>query len=179
MEEYIYIILVIAWLAISFFKKKPKTGAPAKNRPEPRPETTQQPKPIELEEMLQDFFGTKKEEKAPEPEPQLVREQTALERSFEQHNEEYRSFDAEIEPVQNATFKDHVALDAVSDEYQFSTEVRAAQTIDELIKANAAEEARIQADEEASGFALEGEGLPDFNVRSAIIFSEIINRKYA
>jgi hypothetical protein len=178
MEEFIYIILVIAWLAISFFKKKAKTDAPAKSRPVPRPETTQQPKPIDLEEMLQDFFGAKKEEKAPELEPQPVREQTAIERSFEQHDQEYRSFDAEFEPVQKAAFEDHVALDAVSDEYQFSTEARA-QTIDDLIKANAAEEARILAAEQASGFALEGEGLPDFDLRSAIIFSEIINRKYA
>lgn len=178
MEDFVYIILVIAWLVFSLMKRKPKSDSPAKPRPASRPETTGAPKPIDLEEVLQDFFG-KKTEPQPEPEPQPVREQTAIERSFEKQEQQYASYDDDDyvnmpEPV----FEEFTGEEAVPEEYKFITEIRE-QTIDDLIRANAAEEARKRATGELAEETAERADLPDFDGRTAVIFSEILNRKYS
>jgi len=176
MEDFVYIILVIAWLVISLMKRKSKSDSPAKPRPASRPETTSAPKPIDLEEMLQDFFG-KKAEPDPEPAPQPVREQTAIERSYEKQEQQYASFDDDYVNMPEPVFEEFTGQDAVSEEYKFSTNIRE-QTIDDLIRANAAEDARKRAAEMAEQNA-DMTDLPDFDVRTAVVFSEILNRKYS
>jgi len=175
MEDFVYIILVIAWLVISLMRRRSKNEAQGKARPAPPPETTAQPREVNLEEMLQEFFGSKKEE---QPKPEPVREPTAIERSFEKQDKEYSSFDSDFEAMPEPVFEEYTGLDAVNDTYQFSTEVRD-QTIEEIIRANAAEEARQMAAAELLEVTADGRELPEFDLRSAIIFSEIINRKYS
>ncbi len=177
MEDFVYIILVIAWLVFSLMKRKPKSDSPAKPRPASRPETTGAPKPIDLEEVLQEFFG-KKTEPQPEPEPQPVREQTAIERSYEQQEQQYASFDDDYVNMPEPAFEEFAGQDAVSEEYKFSNEIRE-QTIDDLIRANAAEEARKRAAGELAEETAERDDLPEFDARAAVIFSEILNRKYS
>lgn len=175
MEDYIYIILVIAWLAISLLKKKPKSEPAGQTSQAPRPETTSMPQEVEIEDMLEEFFGTKRESK---PQPEIVREPTAIERSFEEQNQQYSSFDEDFAHQPEPVFNEYANLEMIDESYQFSTEVRE-QTIDELIRANAAEDARKQAEDELMDVNADGVDIPEFNLRSAIIFSEIINRKYA
>jgi hypothetical protein len=67
---------------------------------------------------------------------------------------------------------------AVPEEYQFVTEVRN-QTLEDLLKANALEDARQQAAlEMQEGYAGQGVAI-DFDIREAVIYSEILNRKYS
>ncbi len=176
MEDFVYIILVIAWLVISIMKRKPKGDSPAKPRPASQPEPTNAPKPIDLEEMLQDFFG-KKAEPVPEPAPQPVRDQTAIERSYEQQEKKYSSFDDDYLDMPEPVFEEFTGQEAVAEEYKFTTEIRE-QTIDDLIRLNAAEDARLHAAQLAEENA-ERSDLPDFDVRTAVVFSEILNRKYS
>lgn len=176
MEDFVYIILVIAWLVISIMKRKPKSDTPAKPRPASQPETTSAPRPIDLEEMLQDFFG-KKAEPTPEPEPEPVREQTAIERSYERQEQQYASYDDDYINMPEPVFEEFPGQEAVVEEYKFITEIRE-QTIDDLIRINAAEDARLLAAQLAEENA-ERADLPDFDVRTAVIFSEILNRKYS
>lgn len=175
MEDFVYIILVIAWLAISFLKKKPKNEAPGPARQAPRPETTTMPKEVAFEEMIEEIFGPKKEK---QPQPEIVRQPTAIEQSFEEQNQEYSSFDDDFVSEPEPVFQEYAGLERVDETYQFSTEVRE-QTIDELIRANAAEEARQQAIAELMEVDAENKDVPEFDLRTAVIFSEIINRKYS
>jgi hypothetical protein len=175
MEDFVYIILVIAWLVISLMKRKPKNEAPAKPRPASRPETASEPKPVNIEEMFQEFFGGKTEK---QPEPELVRDQTAIERSYEQQEQKYSSFDDDYLEMPEPVFEEFTGEEAVAEEYKFVTEIRE-QTIDDLIRANAAEEARMRAAGELAEENAERHDLPEFDIRSAVIFSEILNRKYS
>ncbi|MEE4176848.1 MAG: hypothetical protein V2I46_04995 [Bacteroides sp.] len=177
MEDFVYIILVIAWLVVSIMKRKSKNQAPAKPTPASRPQQASPPREFDLEEALKEMFGGKPASK-PEPAPEPVAQRAPAETVFENQEPEYESMAEELSTYQEPVYQTIKAPGSVPEEYQFSTEVRD-QTIEDLIRANAAEEARLQAAEEM----LEAEALRaadiDFDARKAVIFSEIINRKYS
>ncbi len=175
MEDFVYIILVIAWLAISLLRRKPKNETPGRTHQAPRPETTSMPKEVAIEDMFKELFGQKNEN---QPQPEIMREPTALESSFEEQNQEYSSFDDDFTRQPEPVFNEYASLERIDETYQFSTEVRD-QTIDELLRANAAEDARKQAEDELLEVNADGLDMPEFDPRSAVIFSEIINRKYS
>ena len=59
-----------------------------------------------------------------------------------------------------------------------SPSVDKARTIEELIRSHKKEEAMRQAREEEETGGVKSEEVPDFDLRQAVIFSEILNRKY-
>lgn len=177
MEDFVYIILVIAWLVVSIMKRKPKNQAPAKSRPASSPQPANAPREFDLEEALKDMFGGKPSSK-PQPVPEPVAEKASSEPVYENVEREYVSMAEELSSYQEPEYKPMGLSVAVPEEYQFVTEVRN-QTLEDLLKANALEDARQQAAMEMQeGYAGQGVAI-DFDIREAVIYSEILNRKYS
>ncbi len=176
MEDFIYIILVVVWLLVSFLKKKPKKDQ-ADRRPQPssQEETTASPgKEVSMEDMLEDFFGggkKKKEQSSESYQPEVAYEDSSDDQPVLAEHETW-------EPSTQAVFKEHTGKSGVSDDFEFSAEGKI-KTIDELIAAHKKKEALelARAEEEYGGS--EGADIPEFNLRDAVIFSEILNKKYS
>lgn len=177
MEDFVYIILVIAWLAFSFMKRKPKGQSPSQPRPASRPQPASPPRGFDLEEALRDMLGGKPSP-VPEPASTPVPEKESDEVVFEKSEPEYKSMSEELSSYQEPEYQSFGPSSAVSEEYRFSTEVRN-QTLDDLIRASNAEDARLQAAEEMRAGLAEGSVAAEFNIRQAVVFSEILNRKYS
>lgn len=177
MEDFVYILLVIAWLVFSIMKRKPKNQAPAKPRPASQPQPARPAREFDLEEALKELLGGQPAPK-PEPAPEPVPEKEPFEPVFESPEPEYHSMAEELSTYQEPEYHSFGSSTAVPEEYQFSTEVRN-QTIEELIRANNAEEARLQAAEEMSERLGGGPSALEFDARLAVIYSEILNRKYS
>lgn len=203
MEEFFYIILLVIWLAISLYKRSARAkGQAAKPKSQPDASTTL-PKGAELEEMLEDFFGGGKKKPAPvdeevlseaevvydyeemvseqgsrkepvlrdQPEPAYQAWESRAQRAYNEEQEEKQE-DTYAEPAYEPFYKDQ-GLDAES----FIAMEKAA-SVEDLIRSHAAKDAREQARAEMEyGGGLAGD-LPDFDLRTAVIFSEILNRKY-
>jgi hypothetical protein len=175
MEDFIYIILGIVWLVISILGGlKKKQGTPAsQSRPQPQEETLPEPDAMpEIEDMLDDFFGTGK--KSPQSAP-------ADEAEVYQPRYEEVVYESLEEPVVH----DHPKYEtkyAVDEAYQFSTQTMHGTMDNILEKYRLSDE---QAELEDSQMAVEDLDTPgttapafEFDARLAIIYSEIINRKY-
>lgn len=70
MEDFVYIILLVAWVIISLYKRNAKAKQQREaGQPKARPhETTALPKETSMEEMLEEFFGGGKKQPVPEVE---------------------------------------------------------------------------------------------------------------
>ncbi len=161
MEEYVYIILIVIWLLVSILRRKPKKDA-TKGKPQTVPqEKTSAPadKEISTEEMLEEFFGggkkkTKEESKEKPAEEPVYDAPERKEAEFEQ-------FEGEI----------------VEEDFAFASDEKV-QTMDDLIESHKKEEAlRLAREEEKAGIE-SAAGIPEFDLKNAVIFSEILNRKY-
>lgn len=174
MEEYVYIILVVIWLLVSILRRKPKKDA-TRGKPQTAPqEETGAPaeKEISMEEMLEEFLGggkkkpgeTSRDKPVDEPvydAPERREVKTTTYRTPEKQETAYEEFEGE----------------AVAEDHAFTSEGKI-KTIDELIESHKKEEAlRLAREQEEAGIE-PAEGIPEFDLRNAVIFSEILNRKY-
>ncbi|TVR40899.1 MAG: hypothetical protein EA394_07060 [Bacteroidia bacterium] len=189
MEDFVYIILIIIWLLVSFLRRKPKKADPATTRKPAsgRKETTAPEGEVSMEEMLEDFFGTgkKKQEKKPKAEPvyEAAERRERADRSEERRwdNKESASrWDpardrTEMASDQDPELEKFEGARGVSDDFEFSTEGKI-ETIDDLIKSHQKEEAMRMAEEEEQ--MAYHDSLQEFDLRNAVVFSEILNRKY-
>ena len=172
MEDFIYIILIIVWLLVSFLRRKPKTQKP-QPKPEPATETETPPaEEVSMEDMLEEFFGSKKKKEDKPP----VEEPVFQDRYRESERRQYEPAER-IEPAVEAAYSDFTGKSGVSNDFEFSTEGKI-QTIDDLIKSHKTKEAmELAKAEEAYGTGL-SDDIPEFDLRTAVIFSEILNKKY-
>lgn len=191
MEDLVYIILAVVWLAISILggrkKKKQRQSVPQPEMSEPQPievETTTKPaKKSEFEDMLEDFFGTDKDKPKPEPKPKP-------EQVFQNENES--TFDPPKRDkggsIQTAPWtymseeKKKEFEGEVEKDFEFTAEGKL-ETLEDYIKAYEMTDKKTE--EEAAKIAVVDleEVVPvlaglDFDPRKAIIYSEIINRKH-
>ncbi|MFW5706284.1 MAG: hypothetical protein ACOC12_00055 [Bacteroidota bacterium] len=186
MEDIIYIILAIVWLVISILggmkKKQTKPPQQQTSRPQPRPleaDPAPQKEKSDFEELLEDFFGTETDTQERPAQPQRA-PQPSYPQEFKTKEEEPQSTfyeeqsDPEIEKYQGA--------DVVTENYEFAAEGKM-ETLEDLIRSY--EQSERKTLEEDSKIAVEDldEGFVgrkdfEFDVRKAIIYSEIINRKY-
>jgi hypothetical protein len=186
MEDYIYILLAIVWLVISILGSRKKKQAQQQGQHPP----TAEPRPIEadplpkqgkndFEELLDDFFGSETTTKEKPVEPQATPKPSFTQQYRTRKEEPDHTFnenqpDPELEKFQGA--------DAITDDYEFSAEGKV-ETLEDLIKSYERSEQKIlEEDAKISVVDLDEEIISpkdfEFDARKAIIYSEIINRKY-
>lgn len=192
MEDFIYIILAIVWLVVSIIGgKKKKKQAQEQQQPQPHRSESQ---PIErevptskkendFEDLLEDFFGSDTPKKQPSPEPVPQRSpQPAYteERSYDDGKTRDYRFGGEQKAEEVEKFE---GVQAIEDDFEFTAEGKV-ETLEDLIKTYQEREQRIlEEDAKIDVVELDEEVIPvselEFDARKAIIYSEIINRKYS
>lgn len=200
MEEILYIVLGAAWLIISFLGNKRRKQAQAQQTEEEEEYYPQEPYPnapeakptskqTEFEVLLDEFFGEPTKTQTPKSAEVVVEEMTIEpeRRVFSedytfQGYETYESEVADFMPA--ASLEKYQGSSAVSEEYNFSHEGQSLESIDDLISSYS-EQDRLadETSEQLPVAGLENEenvlAFQDFDAKRAIIYSEIINRKYA
>ncbi len=196
MEEFFYIILLVIWLVVSYFQRQKKAREKAGM---PKPDAQQDPSSappseVDMDELLEEFLGGGKKKKPPveedarqEVDYERVPEVTEPERSVRQpayqswESQAQQSYNEKKEGRQEKTliqgYEEFKGSDGVEDDFEFSAEGKV-ETIEDLIRIHAAQDAREQAIAEEKYETDRGEGVPDFDLRTAVIFSEILNKKY-
>jgi hypothetical protein len=196
MEEFFYIILLIIWLAVSYFQKQKKAREKAAA---PKPDVQQEPstappKEVDMEELLEEFFGGGKKatpgaeghsgtEEAREYTPEVMesdrQERQPGYQSWE--SQAQQSYNDKKESRQEETltqgYGEFKGTEGVEDDFEFAAEGKV-ETIEDLIRTHAAQDAREQAIAEEKYQTERQEGVPEFDLRTAVIFSEILNKKY-
>ena len=207
MEEYFYIILLIIWLVVSLYKRNAKSKQQAP-QPRQQPEgTTAMPKETDLEQMLEDFFGGGKKSGKPQVEtddeevPAVTYEPVSVEDDYDRapamresshtdrepayqawESKAQRSYDDKkrkpsepeyAQPQYESFYKDNDSQD-----YSGPTEMGKVASVDELIRSHAAKDAMEQAKAEMAYGSGLSDDIPEFDLRTAVIFSEILNKKY-
>lgn len=194
MEDLLYIFLAIVWLVISILgSRKKKQQQANQSRPEPKSieqeeeevPTMQAPPPVskqeevDFEELLDDFFGggSKKKEKPADDAPQQAPTPVYTEeRTYYSEKPEYkRKEEALSKPEDIKKFEG-----AITDEYEFSAEGKV-ETIEDLIQSYDKKYKKTEEEDlKIRVVDLEEEEKADleFDGKKAIIYSEIINRKY-
>jgi hypothetical protein len=197
MEDFIYIILAVVWLAISILgNKKRKAQQAQQQQQQPKTESTSQDsrqepyvekqpsQPSEFEVLLDDFFGEGQPTKKPEPielkeEKEKEKHVFSDEYTFQGRKPEGYSVKEEMSASEIEKFEGSEAID---DDFEFSAE-GSLETIEDLIKAYDNQNRLIQEqDSQIDVVDLDMDELEqsdlEFDGRKAIIYSEIINRKY-
>ncbi len=182
MEDFIYIILGIVWLVISILGGKKKKQAQQANPSRPTPEPYEQPNQPkqgkqEIEDMLEEFFGTGTKTQKSEPAPETL---------YEKEQQSYKPVEApagSLETIEDNEYKRYETKYSVGKDYEFSAEGKI-ETLEDLINKHKMTDQEIQEEEERLSVVdldLEEAVISgiDFDARKAIIYSEIINRKYA
>ncbi len=174
MEEYVYIILVVIWLLVSILRRKPKKDA-TKGKPQTAPqEKTSAPaeKEMGMEEMLEEFLGGGKKK----PKEQTHKKQLDEPVYNAPERREVKTTAYRTPEKQEAAFEEFEG-EANAEDHALASEEKI-KTIDELIELHKKEEAlRLAREQEEAGIEA-AEGIPEFDLRNAVIFSEILNRKY-
>lgn len=203
MEEFFYIILLVIWLVVSLYKRGAKSKQ-QKSKPAGQPDqTTSMPKESELEEMLEEFFGGGKKKKKEQPGEEVLSDQEVVHEYEEllskqaskdeprRHEEPQPSYQAwESRAQQSYNEKKQKSQETAGEpSYEESYKVQAealesytamekVASVDDLIRSHAAKDAMEQARAEMEQGGGLGDDLPEFDLRTAVIFSEILNRKY-
>ncbi len=194
MEELIYIVLIVIWLLVSFLKRKPRSGKSADSQQPAQGEAAPaDDKEANVEDMLEEFFGTEaKKEKPQKPEPVFnasgrdAQKDDGYERLEDVREKDLRDQRDETpmwgheekKKKKDPRTKQYTGKGGASESVE-SPSGKKQQTIEELIASHKQEEARRAAREEGYDKAGTGlAGIPDFDLRTAVIFSEILNRKY-
>lgn len=190
MEDILYIVLGIIWLIISIVggkkKKKQTTPQPRQNTTseqgtssspviEQEP-TTEKPKGANFEDMLEEFFGGDSSTKENSPTNSPVAEE---DQSYAGYGEEILEESQERKvPEKIKEFEGTMQHD-----FEFTTEGKI-ETLEDRIKAiekqdreTAEKDNELKVVDLDGGEIDESKGI-DFDARKAIIYSEIINRKY-
>lgn len=198
MEDFLYIFLAVIWLVISILGNKKKKQAQQQQKqqrqeqqtarteetreyPSAQPTSQQEKEPSkDFEELLEDFFGAEPKPKEKQPQPQEApRPAYTQERTYQDDRKPERRFNEDIISEKVEEFE---GADAITDDYEFSAEGKL-ETIEDLIRSYEDEYKKIEEkDKELSVVDLDEEEAPqeeiEFDGRKAIIYSEIINRKY-
>jgi len=177
MEDIIYVVLIIVWLLVSFLKRKPKTQKSPQKQTEPSAGSKPIPaEEVNMEDMLEEFFGSKKKKKEEPVKSEPVYE--TRERR-EQADYPYRKdvSEKQVEEKMQPVYENYGGREEVLDDFEFTPEGKI-QTIDDLIKQHKAKEAieLARAEEE---YGSGSDDIPEFDLRTAVIFSEILNKKYS
>lgn len=192
MEDFLYIILAIVWLVISVIggkkKKKQAQEQPQPHRSQPQPIEREEPtskKESEFEDLLDDFFGSDspktKEQPQPESAPQRAPQPAYTEeRSYDDGKSSDYRFGGEQKAEEVEKFE---GVQAIEDDFEFTAEGKV-ETLEDLIKKHQEREQKIlEEDAKIDVVELDEAVIPvdefEFDVRKAIIYSEIINRKYS
>ncbi len=192
MEELIYIVLIVIWLLVSFLKRKPKAGKPAdKQQPVQGEAAPADDKEVTVEDMLEEFFGSEaKKEKPEKVEPVFdasardakkddgyERLEDIREKDLRDQRDESPMWSQE-QKKKDPRIEQHEGKGGVSESVEFASDKKQ-QTIEELIASHKQEEAMRAAREEGYDEGGAGlEGIPEFDLRTAVIYSEILHRKY-
>ncbi|TVQ15133.1 MAG: hypothetical protein EA361_06405 [Bacteroidetes bacterium] len=194
MEDFIYILLAVVWLAISILggrKKKKQAEEQRKsqpNRTEPQPieiETPTQEKESDFEDLLEDFFGSAtpktSEQSQSEPRPQPAPQPAYSEER--RYNDGKNSENTFMSQKKDEEVERYEGTKAIDDDFEFAAEGKV-ETLEDLINLYQRSEQKIlEEDAKIDVVDLDEEVLPvadmEFDARKAIIYSEIINRKYS
>ncbi len=181
MENLTPLIFIIVALLLSFLnKKKPSQGAPQGS---PNPNQKPAPRPVDLETVLEEFFGKKEgqpqyeEEHIPEgfdAEPAPTRGSITSDVADEEQGYEFGTY--ETETYADSVFQDHVNKTSVGPDYQFGGESYTFSS--QLPLPKTPEDTSLSHISEQGEMKNDIEDLDDFSAREAVIYSEIINRKY-
>ena len=201
MEEFLYIFLAIIWLVISILGSKKKkqqqqqqqqqkqqkqetqpSGREESREYQPAPSTGQKEKEPakDFEELLEDFFGAETKPKEKQPQPQEAPKPAyAQERTYQDDRKPERRFNEDIISEKVEEFE---GTEAITDDYEFSAEGKV-ETIEDLIRTYEEEYKKIEEkDKEIEVVDLDAEYVAkedfEFDGRKAIIYSEIIKKKY-
>ncbi len=204
MEELIYIVLIVVWLLVSFLKRKPKKGEQAgKQKPSTQGEEAAPAEEMDMEDLLEEFFGggKKKKEKQDKPAGEPVyearetadrpqRESTIWDRESPSREREsagreseapgWEQYDSREESPRKSYEKyEGASAETPAMKKDEAPSVDKVQTIEELIRSHKKEEAMRQAmeEDEETDDRQSGE-MAEFDLRQAVIFSEILNRKH-
>ncbi len=191
MEELIYIVLIVIWLLVSFLKRKPRSGKSADSQQPAQGEAAPAgDKEANVEDMLEEFFGADTKKEKPEPvfdaserdvkkDDGYERLEDIREKDLRDQRDETPMWGHEEKKIKkDPRIKQHEGKGGASESVELPSGEKQ-QTIEELIASHKQEEARRAAMEEGSDTAGTGlAGIPDFDLRTAVIFSEILNRKY-
>lgn len=193
MEEYLYIILGIIWLVVSLLGNKKKKQAQQTQQPQQRTrpvpstnrETTENSQPIprkekDFEVLFEEFFGTEKQQPEVQQSPQPAA-QPLPESETSYYDERWERDKEEVKFPQHV-MSQYENLESLEEDYQFSAEGKIA-TIEDLIKSyDSADEKDLLEDSDLTLVDLNNENQKqqdfEFDARKAIVYSEIINRKY-
>jgi len=180
MEDFFYIILAIVWLVISIIggKKKKQQSAPkATGQQTTTPEPQEQTKdPVDLEDMLEEFFqGESKKKK----ETQVQGE------TFQNYEDQYQGDEnmmgTDVKDIAGTSEEIKKFEGEMGSDFEFASEGKI-ETIEDRIKSYDQDIHNINTENEKIEVEeLEDEvnyGGVDFDGRKAIIYSEIINKKY-
>ncbi len=183
MENIAPLLVFVAFIILSLFNKK-KSG---QGVPQGNPNTNQKPvpRPVDIETVLEEFFGKKGEQpqydeegdllESFDTEPVIMGEPAAFDK--EGYNEQGYEFGSyETETFDENVFQDHVNKTSVGPDYQFGGDNFTFSGDQPLQKT--LEEGRVLGVTEQGEISSTIEELEEFSVRDAVIYSEIINRKY-
>ena len=205
MEEYFYIILLVVWLIVSLYKRNAKSKQQAPKQRQQPEGTTAMPRETDLEQMLEDFFGggkkssepqlerdveevpsvtyesveddydripSKKEPRQTDREPAYQAWESKAQQSYD--DKKRKPSEAEYaEPQYESFYKD-----TDSQNHSGLAEMGKVASVDELIRSHAAKDAMEQAKAEMEYGSGLSEDIPEFDLRTAVIFSEILTKKY-
>jgi type II secretory pathway pseudopilin PulG len=198
MEDFLYIFLAVIWLVISILGSKKKKQAQQQQKqqrqeqqsarneetreyPTAQPTSQKEKEPSkDFEELLEDFFGAEPKPKEKQPKYQEATSPAyTKERTYQDDRKPERRFNEDIISEKVEEFE---GADAITDDYEFSAEGKV-ETIEDLIRSYEDEYRKIEEkDKELIVVDLDEENVPEeeieFDGRKAIIYSEIINRKY-
>jgi hypothetical protein len=206
MEDFLYIFLAVIWLVISILGSKKKKQAQQQKKQErqereqrqerqetmpPVREETHEYQPAQpvseqkepkrdFEDLLEEFFGGESQPKEKQPKPQEAPTPAySQERTYQDNRKPERRFN---EDILSEKVEDFEGAEAITDDYEFSAEGKV-ETIEDLIKTYEDEYRKTEEkDMELVVVDLEEEDSPkedfEFDGRKAIIYSEIIKRKY-
>jgi hypothetical protein len=205
MEEYFYIILLVVWLIVSLYKRSAKSKQQA-SKPRQQPDsTTSLPKETDLEQMLEDFFGGGKKTSETQLETDVEEVPSVTYESLEDdydrvppmketpHTDRepaYQAWESKAqqryddkkrkpsEPEYAEPQYESFYKDTDSQNYSGLTEMGKVASVDELIRSHAAKDAMEQAKAEMAYGSGLSEDIPEFDLRTAVIFSEILTKKY-
>ncbi len=201
MEDFLYIFLAVIWLVISILGSKRKKKAqqeqkqqrqvqqetqtvkreevPEYQTAQPTSQKQNEPK-RDFEELLEEFFGGETQTREKQPKRQDAPAPAySQERTFQDNKKPERRFN---EDIISEKVEDFEGADAITDDYEFSSEGNV-ETIEDLIKSYEDEYKKIdEKDKELVVVDLDDEDSTkeefEFDGRKAIIYSEIIKRKY-
>ncbi len=165
MEDVIFVLLAFAWLIYSLYKGKSKKKTREKSVPQTETQSGSERKEKDFETIFREIVGEKED---------VVTQNTTKETV----NNPSTMQNQQMEAQKSAGFEKHTGMTSVGEDFQFSAEGEI-ETIEDQIEKQEQEKEKEETievidlwDDEVKTESFH------FNPRDAIIYSEIIKRKY-